>query len=114
MIEIKFRKWIERYGEFIYLEIDELLQPEDAYYFPREDGIAQQFTGLKDKQSVDIWEGDILEGLNNNKIVKRSEKGACYFLEGEKTGPQVINQDLASIHRVVGNIHENPELIKVE
>lgn len=70
-----------------------------------------QYTGLKDKNNVDIYESDIL--------AMDSEKGKVIYDEGSYV---VIFQSGAVIllHRViydfhvknVGNIYENPELLK--
>ena len=61
-----------------------------------------QFTGFYDKNKKEIYEGDIIKGLCRNWVVFFQEglfktKVGQYLLEGE--------------FEIIGNIHENPELL---
>lgn len=68
-----------------------------------------QFTGLLDKNGKEIYEGDIVSevGLLTNYEVKWSDGGFIYGYE-DLTAGAVENDNL----EVVGNIYENPELLK--
>lgn len=70
-----------------------------------------QFTGLKGKNNNEIYEGDIL----------KTEYGICYVIWFDAAfalkspGSEAIDFEHSSVYElseVIGNIHENPELLK--
>ena len=79
-----------------------------------EDYVVMQFTGLHDKNGVEVWEGDVIEVYNEQYKVFQEESGAWHYREWRefpKTG--VIRYDLLPEEiQVLGNIYENPELVK--
>ena len=110
--EFKFRVYSFIDKEFIYFDI---------YDYPQ--GIAggvsetQQFTGLIDKNGKEICEGDIL--IYNNysigQVIYEADHGG-YIFQWKQNGPNQnyinLNCDVAFESVIVGNIFENPELLK--
>lgn len=83
-----------------------------------------QYTGLKDKDGREIYEGDILEYIgkrrdNMNKVYRRKvvfHEGMFALLSKELPAYSALNyhcmEDGRSAWSVIGNIHDNPELMK--
>ena len=83
-----------------------------------------QYTGLKDKNGKEIYEGDILEYIgkrtdNMNKVYRRKvvfHEGMFTLLSKELQAYSALKhhcmEDGRSAWRVIGNIHDNPELMK--
>jgi len=80
-----------------------------------EDCNLMEHTGLSDKQGVDIYEGDIITTqTSKNMVISWSDKFASFCINrdgwafqhwfGEACNPEHCE--------VIGNIYENPELLK--
>lgn len=73
------------------------------------------FTGLKDKDEISIYEGDIvMNGLSGIWIVTPLEGGSMGLLGicKEYKDQNFIISALNQNAEVIGNIHEHPELLK--
>ena len=133
--EIKFRAWHEKNKEMVYEKprlFGDCLTSGDIlniYDNP------MQFTGLHDKNGKEIYEGDIIKfhtGVKSRddiiaKVIFRAFAFGCVSVkdDGEKlisgmTAFGVMEQNcmdrgifknLEEIIEVIGNIHENPELL---
>ena len=128
MREIKLRAWDKENG--CWASIDSIVLCDDgsiAYLLPEEDDMPpyleedveiMQYTGLKDNNGREVYEGDVLDiGLQNQDgkpvvaPVSYEKYIAGYVLDNGGNG---IWQRLDEDCEVIGNIYENPELLEAE
>jgi uncharacterized phage protein (TIGR01671 family) len=70
-----------------------------------------QYTGLTDKNDVKIFEGDIVKGQGNIYIIKYT-KILCAFEMYKLNKKLRLNASHLIVSLVMGNIHDNPELLE--
>lgn len=95
-----------------------------AHPWPVDPETVGEFTNLLDKNGKEIWEGDIVEGYfagikGRYEIVYGSD--ACYYGQSaphngiKGAGTQTVGlNNIADWAEVIGNIHDNPELMEGE
>ena len=66
------------------------------------------YTGVESKSGIPIYEGDILLNRQGNLGTVRYEYGALVLID--TCGP--FNKDTGKDFRIMGNIHDNPTMIK--
>ncbi len=70
-----------------------------------------QFTGLEDNNAKEIYEGDILEdSLGRRKVVEYYQDG--FWLNASLEGAEWSLRHTHRSSKIIGNIYENPELLK--
>ena len=110
MREIKFRAWFD--GKMDYdpnvdggpygLEVNDIFDIKHKPYM--------QYTGLKDKDGKDIYEGDVISGFEEN----------CHHLVSYHCEFAMFLIDVFPLREIkrfgkgciIGNIYENPELME--
>lgn len=140
MRELKFRAWDKDLKRYFY---DIAVYPNNVAAIQRhniesmmleaeygathwteldENAVIEQYTGLKDKNGKEIYEGDIIqEEIDFNSkmtdgvftyVVEWDSDTLCYGLRGNDNS---IHDELWEVNtsvEVIGNIHENPELLE--
>lgn len=118
--EIKFRAWYN--NELTYFNLFNIRSDGYLRSMDIEDGRPiMQYTGLKDSEGREIYEGDILHTTTDDlKIIGVVEwmQEYCAFGITDKDGKHVFNEgylmptnDLKNT-KVIGTIYENKELLE--
>ena len=83
----------------------------DWHYHDIKDVELMQYTGIKDKNGVEIYEGDILEGNGIGVLVWFDDR---FGVGSGKINNYHVVDEISKyemeINKVIGNIYENPEL----
>lgn len=129
MREIKFRCWDKVAGLYLsngnwtginqdgnpwlVVEGKDVLGDSDRW-------VVEQYTGLKDKNGREVYEGDIVtDALGNKHTVEWDDEEVRYYFQPvgstyyyDRVAPETTDYStMEGRWSVIGNIHENPELL---
>ena len=117
MREIKFRAWDKMLKRWCK---PQLTMRIDGNMDGMNDYVLMQYTGLKDKEGKEIYEGDIVMydlGIDNEKPEKYKiifdSKQCAYFLFPLEDGARLRHFTYSAKNdcEVIGNIYEHPHLL---
>lgn len=128
MREIKFRAWDKSHQEM--LDWVYLITQHSMAIFATSEGYFElmQYTGLEDRNGVEIYEGDIVkcgepenyevawDDIDGTLVLRRPRKPKKAYDWGPRKDGKVYYGFRFSKSRelieVIGNLYENPELLK--
>ena len=123
MREIKFRAWIKEVDEIREVEYINFWEKKISYphkfckeYYLNADFDEieiMEYTGLKDKNGKEIYEGDIvIHHSKMHKIIFNAEEARFVLRDDEFELEIPFTNNNSKRMEIVGNIYENPELIE--
>ena len=133
MREIKFRAWSVEAAAMLTMPLDTNWGLARFFGFIGDTAILMQYTGLKDKNGKDIYEGDVVkinpddDDWNDTVVYHRGGFELKSFADALDRGfdpwvtmvrlwelsEGILKSPEAGGFEVIGNIHENPELLDV-
>ena len=95
------------------ITINSFYNYEDVYRFEDEEVKLMQYTGVKDKNGKEIYEGDIVilnDAEEENKCIVKYKYGSYILVDGD------LRENLSNVEakflEVIGNIYENKKLLE--
>ena len=123
-MKLEFRVWdnINKYYYDLYKDIFYIRDDGKVYFETYLDGLRdvsdrvniEQYTGAKDKNGVRIFEGDLLRDAVNNDLYKVcwDSGNLTWVVRGVLGWSFNLSSLYEDVMEVIGNIHQNKELLK--
>lgn len=131
MREIKFRAWDKEFSQMLYgisiggpaIHIDSKAHRGKMGNWPersvvgwnnKEDFEVMQYTGLKDRNGQEIYEGDIVKCEGQIFEVIYYERWASFGFRYADSLEHYLVRTTDMPFEVIGNVYQNPELLEAE
>lgn len=129
MRELKFRAWDKKRKRMFAVTtlnasgaVSVFIDDAGLYLLPAEQIELMQYTGLKDKNGKEIYVGDIIHrgalpkvNVFRNSVIRFDEESVGFIATSTRNGARTLfNGHTCDEIEVIGNIHENPELLEGE
>ena len=125
MREIKFRAWYCGIMMYDVGVVDSKAIDSDGEcvnFFHEQPDALMQYTGLKDKNGKEIYEGDIVKttslsndhhqlGVTEVLEIRHFMGNCCLCFPGQDTGIPIYPFNVDHELEVIGNVYESPELL---
>ena len=109
-IGIKSREWV--YGAYVPAmdedSCDSIIDEQGEQHIVFSDTVGQ-YTGLKDRYGDRIWEGDLVKHGDEVSEVFFDTENSCFDF---KASNDPFAAQFFCDYEILGNIHDNPELLK--
>lgn len=109
---IKFRVWDSASKKMISNEFIEKFRLFGLVFITPDPTFSMQYTGINDKNGVEIYEDDIVEDYEGRLCRVNYANGCFYSVLISDDCIHELLSDNSSLCEVIGNIHENPELLE--
>jgi len=114
--EIKFRAWNDNANTMAVQGTPDL-ETLSSFIFHYGDNDLMQYTGLKDRDGLEIFEGDCVALPFRNelrmvfKVIYNSSRASFECVDVLNQSNYRFSNDGVLAYKVIGNIYENPELL---